>query len=65
MKNGVSICNKRKIYVKPTIHQNSAVLKTFLEKFWNHWLLGYIAGYLVKLLSNHIKQLWAQKTLKI
>ena len=27
------LCNKRKIAVKPTIHQNSVVSKTFLGKF--------------------------------
>ena len=27
------LCNKRKLVVKPTRHQNSAVTKTLLEKF--------------------------------
>ena len=29
----VSLCNKRKIAVKPTIHQNSSVSKALLGKF--------------------------------
>ena len=29
-------CNKRKIAVKPTINQNSAVSKALLGKFQNH-----------------------------
>ena len=32
-KSGVFLCNKRKIAVTPTMHQNSAVSKTFLGKF--------------------------------
>ena len=32
-KSGVFLCNKRKIAVKPTIHQNSAVSKALLGKF--------------------------------
>ena len=30
------LCNKCKIVVKPTIHQNSAAPKIFLGKFENH-----------------------------
>ena len=32
-KKEIFLCNKRKIVVKPTIHQNSTVSKTFLRKF--------------------------------
>ena len=57
------LCNKRKIAVKPTIHQNSAVSKTFLGKSENPLLemlilnpeiTAFLAdiGYLVKMLSN-------------
>ena len=57
------LCNKRKIAVKPTIHQNSAASKTFLGKFENHLLqmlilnpeiIAFLAdiGYLVKILNN-------------
>ena len=31
-KKGVFLCNKRKIAVKPTVHQNSAVSKALLGK---------------------------------
>ena len=30
---GVFLCDKRKIAVKPTIHQNSAISKALLRKF--------------------------------
>ena len=64
-KNGVFLCNKRKITTKPIIHQNSAVSKTFFEKFLKSLIINvdfeswkitvFLAdiGYLVKLLSNH------------
>ena len=32
-KNGVFLCNKHRIAVKPTLLQNSAVSKTFLRNF--------------------------------
>ena len=57
------LCNKRKIAVKPTIHQNSAVSKTFLGKslnpliemlILNPEITAFLAhiGYLLKILSN-------------
>ena len=48
------LCNKRKIAVELTVRQSSAVPKAFWEKFWNYCILPrHLAGYLVKLLSNH------------
>ena len=35
-KSGAFFCNKRKIAVKTTMQQNSAVSKAFLGKFLNH-----------------------------
>ena len=34
----IFLCNKRKIAVKPTNHQNPAVSKAFLGRFYNQWL---------------------------
>ena len=34
MKVNVSLCNKRKIAAKPTIHVKSALSKTLLRKFY-------------------------------
>ena len=58
------LCNKRKLAVKPTIHQNSALSKALLGniKITDHkyrfWILKIIVflediRYLVKLLDNH------------
>ena len=63
-KSGLFLCNKRKIAVKPTIHQNLAVSKAFWENFkvpdhkYQFQILRMITFlpdivYLVKLLSNH------------